>query len=55
MNIDRIRTSGQITLEYLILFAVIAAVTLISMTKFDNQVATSLQGFFTKAANAISK
>ena len=54
-RIDRRLRRGQSTLEYLILFAVVAAVTLIGLTTFDESIKKALQGFFNAAANKITK
>lgn len=46
---------GQVVLEYLLLFAAVALVTVLGMTSFDNDIRTNLQGFFHAAANDITK
>lgn len=53
--VRRSRTSGQAMIEYAILFAVIAVLTVIGVTTFDDSVKTALQGFFNAAANKIAK
>lgn len=45
---------GQVVAEYFILFAVVALLTLIGFTAFDDDVKTSLEGFVNAAANAIA-
>lgn len=52
MNTTR---SGQITIEYILLLATVAAVTLVSMTTFDDQIMSALGDFFTKAADDMSQ
>ena len=42
--------TGQIVMEYFILFAMIALLTLIAFSVLDNQVRTGLQGFVNEAA-----
>ena len=46
---------AQSTLEYLIIFAVVAVVTIISLTTFDDSIKNALRGFFNAAANKITK
>ena len=48
------RVKGQVTIEYFILFAVVALLTLAGLTTVDDQVRTRLQEFFRKAANDIA-
>lgn len=50
-----IGSRGQVTLEYFILFAVLAAVTLVSVTTFDDAIRSALGTFFNAAANNIAK
>ena len=45
---------GQVVVEYFILFAVVALLTLIGFTTFDDDVKRSLEGFVDAAANAIA-
>lgn len=45
---------GQIVLEYFIIFAVVAALTLVALTTFDDDVRTSLEHFFTAAADKMA-
>jgi len=45
---------AQVTLEYFILFAVVALVTVIGLTTFDDDIRTSLEGFVNAAANKIA-
>lgn len=45
---------GQVVAEYFILFAVVAVLTLIGFTAFDDDIKTSLEGFVNAAANAIA-
>ncbi len=37
---------GQITLEYIVIFVVVAGATLLTMTNWDNTVRASLEGLF---------
>ena len=45
---------GQAVLEYVLLFAAVAAVTLISVTAFDDNVRATLEDFFRAAANKMA-
>jgi|GEM_PF-5160422 len=45
---------GQVTIEYFILFAVVALLTLAGLTTVDDQVRTRLETFFRAAANDIA-
>lgn len=45
------RDRGQVTLEYFLLFLVVALVTLVSLTTFHKDVATTFENLFTKAAS----
>jgi len=55
METHRRRSStAQVTLEYFILFAVIALVTLVSLTDFDDRAIAALTGFFQGAANQMA-
>lgn len=45
---------GQVTIEYFLLFAVIALVTVISLTQFDDQVGQTVRNFFTSATRCVS-
>lgn len=47
-------TSGQVVLEYFLLFAVIIVLTLVGLTTLDDDAATSLQGFFQSAAEKMA-
>jgi Flp pilus assembly pilin Flp len=47
--------NGQVTLEYFIIFAVVAFVTIVTVTTFDDAVKTALQDLFNAAANKIAK
>ena len=49
MNVVRL-VSGQVTLEYFLLFAALAIVTLIGLTNFDDRVKGSLGGWVNSAA-----
>ena len=53
-RVGRRSARGQAALEYVLLFAAVAAVTLISVTAFDNDVRTTLEGFFNAAANQMA-
>jgi len=45
---------GQVTVEYFILFAIVAVLTLIGLSTFDNNVENSVQEFFDAAAAKIA-
>ena len=45
---------GQAVLEYLLLFAAVAAVTVIGVSVFDNNIRATLEGFFSAAANQMA-
>ena len=45
---------GQVTIEYFILFAVMSLVTAIGFARYNNSVAASLKGWFTKATGTIA-
>ena len=45
---------GQIISEYFILFALIAALTLVGVTHFDQNVRNILEDFFEAAANVLA-
>ena len=49
------RRSGQVTLEYFILFAVVAAATVIGFTTMGRSVRNSLEGFVSSVASAIAR
>ena len=54
-NADRIASKqGQVTVEYFILFAVVAAVTLIGLSTFDDQVKDTMKELAHAAANNIA-
>jgi len=46
--------SGQVTLEYFIIFAAVAAVTIVGLTAFGSNIRTALGGFFNAAATRIA-
>lgn len=48
-----LRLQGQVTVEYFLLFAAIALVTILSLTAFDENVRGTLQGFVGAAAARI--
>ena len=48
------KREGQVTIEYFILFAVVALLTLAGLTTVDDQVRTRLERFFRAAANDIA-
>ncbi len=54
LPITSYRSCGQVTIEYFILFAVVALLTLAGLTTVDDQVRTGLQNFFRAAANDIA-
>lgn len=45
---------GQVVLEYLVLFAAVAALTILGVTTFDDTIKSTLQGFYHAAANKIT-
>ena len=47
---NRMSARGQVTLEYFLLFVVVALVTLVSLAALDNDVATTFENVFTDAA-----
>lgn len=47
--------TGQVTLEFFILFAVVALVTVIGLTAFHVDIRKVLEGFFNAAANRMAK
>lgn len=49
----RLKTKGQAALEYFILFAIIAGITLLSLTTFLPAVKNSAETVFQKGADAI--
>ena len=48
------KRAGQITIEYFVLFVVVALLTLAGLTTVDDQVRTRLETFFRAAANDIA-
>lgn len=46
--------SGQVTLEYLLLFAVIIVLTLLGVSTFDNDVRTSMETFVEGVSKTMS-
>lgn len=50
-----LRLQGQIVVEYFLIFAAIAVLTILGMAWFDDAVRDTLQGAFRQAANRISK
>lgn len=52
--ISRTQDQGQVTIEYFILFVIVAMLTLIGLTSFDGDIRTSLQGFVDAAAANIA-
>ena len=55
MASDQVRLrSGQATLEYFILFAVLAAVTIGGLTLYSSDIKNALQGFFNAAATKMA-
>ena len=46
---------GQVTIEYFILFAVVALLTVAGLTTFDDDVRQHMQELFTTAADAITR
>ena len=54
MRMDRAEAMGQVTIEYFLLFAAIALVTVLGLTQFDEQVGKTLRHFFTSATRCVS-
>ena len=50
----RRHSPGQVTIEYFLIFAVVIAVTLLGATLFDDNMRSSLVGFFTELAKKMS-
>ncbi len=50
-----LRSRGQVTLEYFILFAVIAVLTVVSLTRVDDQVRAALTDFANAAAARVAR
>lgn len=48
------QSRGQVTIEYLLLFAVVIAVTLLGLTSFKDDIRASLEGLFDEAAKTMS-
>lgn len=46
---------GQVIIEYFILFAVVAVLTVLGLTQFDDDLKTTLQDFYDAAATNISQ
>ena len=58
MNLNRYENSqsnGQILLEYFVLFAVVAMLTIIGLTRFDDEIRASLNRFIQAATNALTQ
>ena len=53
MTSKKCRKQGQVTLEYFILFAVVAAVTIGGLTAYSTDIKNALEQFFNGAAHAI--
>ena len=53
-TMTRATQRGQVTIEYFILFAVIALLTVASISTFDDQVRQTFQSFFGSVAHAIT-
>lgn len=47
--------AGQSTIEYFLLFTVMAMLTILGFTTFDNQVRTLLVNFFQSAATKVAQ
>ena len=48
--VSTMNTHGQVTLEYFLLFVVVALVTLVSLATLDNDVVTTFENLFTSTA-----
>ncbi|MBI3319023.1 MAG: hypothetical protein HYZ89_00320 [Candidatus Omnitrophica bacterium] len=46
---------GQVTIEYFILFAVMAMLTIVGLTSFQGGIKTSFQGFVNAAAEKLAQ
>ena len=55
MTHKKMQRKGQVTLEYFLIFAVLAVLTIVSVATFDDAVKTALQDLFNAAANKIAK
>ncbi len=55
MKIEHNHMHGQVTLEYFMLFAAIAAITILTLTNFDNTIKSGFQGFLDAAASHIAR
>ena len=53
-SMSAVGQAGQIVLEYLILFSVVLALTLVSVTRFDDNIRATLQEFLNAAAIKIA-
>ena len=49
------KRSGQVTIEYFILFTIVALLTVAGLTTFDDDVRQHMQELFTTAKNAITQ
>ncbi len=50
-----INKNGQHTLEYIILFAIIAGLTFVTLTSWDDNIKTALQNLFSAAADQLTQ
>ena len=55
MNARVRRHGGQMTLEYTILFSIIAGLTFVTLTSWDDHIKTSLQDLFSAAAEGMTQ
>ena len=51
----KMRERGQVVAEYFILFAIVALLTLVGFTRFDDDLKTSLERFVNAAAAKIAQ
>lgn len=51
----RRHSAGQVTLEYFLILAVIASVTILSLTTFDEEIRAAMTDFITTIANEITQ
>ena len=53
MQKQRRQQSGQMALEYIIIFAIVAGLTLVTLTSWDNNIRTSLEQFYLDMVSAL--
>ena len=56
MRRDRLQAQrGQVVLEYFVIFTLLAMVTLIGLTRFDDDIKANLEGYFRAAVASLSQ